>query len=243
MKKNTLSSLTTKKIKIAPHSRNKHKKSSITTIDTIIDTPIDTNIDTNIDTPIDIIINKMEKCSLKEHHYGIIPVYLNFEIMKSNYNKNIKKGGLDNLYMLITKFYVSTIKPPAINIYKGDIPQQYQTDNTRFIQITTNLTLCVVYLNESKFTNLPLSYKTLRYVDFYNHYVDSYDVVDLTYKQITSEIEKNPYRAIINNSFWKKGHIRDINIAMIDNGEIIDNFELALLYNNVMEYVEAKIEK
>jgi len=227
MKKNTLATLPVKKIKIAPHSRNKHKKCPPT---------------------IKTITSMMEQCTLSdsptyisfsEPHYGIIPVVLDFENMKSNYRKNTTfggvGGGVDNLYILMTKLYLSVTKPPTIDIYPGDLCQC--DSHTMILQVADNFKLYIQYNAQLNTNNK--NYKLLRYIDFYNHYVESYDDMETKGK----EIEKNPYRAIMNNRFWKKGRIRDIDIQMMNNGEVCGKFGLALLYSNIMEYVETKFEK
>jgi len=204
MTKNSLASLPVKKIKIAPHSKRKYKKTLPPTVESITD--------------------MLEKCVISTPHYGIIYISLDFDSMNENYQKNTTIGSAHYLYLLVTRFLLSSLVPhPTIDLYPGIGPPAVDRSH-QTIEVSPNLTIYLIYL-----TGPPTpSDKWLRYIEFYNHY----DVDGHTYT-----IEPNPYRAILANIWSKKGHIGD---GAIKLGETKGELKMLLIYEKIMEYMDNK---
>ena len=117
MKQNQLSTITIKKIKASP------KSSAIkSTTKKIITRPKTSNTPDLINT----ITQMMSDCSLAEPgslaepHYMVVPVFLDINNIMTNYHKNMTEGGIHNLYLLVTKIFISQSKPlPTVNIFPG----------------------------------------------------------------------------------------------------------------------------
>jgi hypothetical protein len=225
-----------------------------------------------VDTSIEYISNKLSKLSIDafnipllpindvftKPHFTIIPIYVDLNTIKSNYNKNLINSNPSTLYMLYTRFLLEppfsldiTLEPDEsidISIYLQD---KYGIDEDNVyliseISLIPNLKIYSVYLK--KFIVVPTVYTWKSCLDLYNHIKvpDDYDLdnvykskhdydLDNVYKskhrRIEYSYEVNPYKAILNNA--------GPNLLERNLGNII---RLAHIYQNIMENFETLLQ-
>jgi hypothetical protein len=213
-----------------------------------------------VDTSIEYISDKLSKLSIDAYnipllpindvfskpHFTIIPIYVDLNTIKSNYNKNLSNANPSTLYMLYTRFLLEppfsldiNLEPDEsidINIYLQD-KYGIDEDNVHLISeisLISNLKIYLVYLK--KFIIVPSVYSWKSCLDLYNHIKvpDDYDFDKFythKYRKIEYSYEVNPYKAILNNA--------GPNLLERNLGDII---RLAHIYQNIMENFETLLQ-